>query len=102
MRRWRPLLFALGLALTLALALHVTDFALTLWQRLSEASPLFLALYGLLIALVAWLLRFGHVASFVSDTVLTGFKAGAAIVIAGTQLPKLLGIDASSKELFPL
>lgn len=55
MRRWRPLLFALGLALTLALALHVTDFALTLWQRLSEASPLFLALYGLLIALVAWL-----------------------------------------------
>ena len=54
------------------------------------------------IALVAWLLRFGHVASFVSDTVLTGFKAGAAIVIAGTQLPKLLGIEASSKELFPL
>ena len=55
-----------------------------------------------LIAFVAWLLRFGHVASFVSDTVLTGFKAGAAIVIAGTQLPKLLGIEAHGKDLFPL
>jgi high affinity sulfate transporter 1 len=54
------------------------------------------------IALVAWLFRFGHVASFVSDTVLTGFKAGAAIVIAGTQLPKMLGIDAQAKDLFPL
>ncbi|MBY0280126.1 SulP family inorganic anion transporter [Candidatus Binatia bacterium] len=54
------------------------------------------------IAFIAWLLRFGHVASFVSDTVLTGFKAGAAIVIAGTQLPKLLGIDARAKELFPM
>ena len=54
------------------------------------------------IALVAWLLRFGHVASFVSDTVLTGFKAGAACVIAGSQLPKLLGMDASAKELLPM
>lgn len=60
------------------------------------------ALLVAMIALVAWLLRFGHVASFVSDTVLTGFKAGAAIVIGGTQLPKLLGIDAHAKELFPM
>jgi len=60
------------------------------------------ALLVALIALVAWLLRFGHVASFVSDTVLTGFKAGAAVVIAGTQLPKMLGIDASAKELVPI
>jgi high affinity sulfate transporter 1 len=44
------------------------------------------------IAIIAWLLRFGHIASFVSDTVLIGFKAGAAIVIAATQLPKVLGL----------
>jgi SulP family sulfate permease len=54
------------------------------------------------IALLAWLLRFGHVASFVSDTVLTGFKAGAAIVIAGTQLPKLLGVEAGASDLLPM
>jgi high affinity sulfate transporter 1 len=54
------------------------------------------------IALIGWMLRFGHVASFVSDTVLTGFKAGAAIVIAGTQLPKMLGVETEAKELFPL
>lgn len=60
------------------------------------------ALLVAVIALLAWALRFGHVASFVSDTVLTGFKAGAAIVIAGTQLPKMLGVEAKAKELFPL
>lgn len=54
------------------------------------------------IAIIGWALRFGHVASFISDTVLTGFKAGAAVVIASTQLPKLLGIDAKHTELFPL
>lgn len=55
-----------------------------------------------IIAFIGWLLRFGHVASFVSDTVLAGFKAGAAIVIAGTQLPKLLGVEAQAKDLVPL
>lgn len=54
MHRWRPLLYALALALALALFLHATDFALTLWQRLADAPPLFLALYGALIVLLAW------------------------------------------------
>ena len=55
-----------------------------------------------IVCFIAWALRFGHVASFISDTVLTGFKAGAAFVIAGTQLPKLLGLEAKAKELFPM
>jgi sulfate permease, SulP family len=54
------------------------------------------------VAFLAWLLRFGHVASFISDTVVTGFKAGAAFVIAGTQLPQLLGVETEAKDLFPL
>ncbi len=70
-------------------------------QRHAELAAAISVLVAL-IALVAWLLRFGHVASFVSDTVLTGFKAGAAVVIAGTQLPKMLGIDAKAKELVPI
>jgi sulfate permease, SulP family len=42
--------------------------------------------------LVAGLLRLGFVANFISEPVLTGFKAGIAIVIVFKQIPALLGI----------
>jgi MFS superfamily sulfate permease-like transporter len=38
------------------------------------------------------LLRLGFVASFISEPVLIGFKAGIGVVIVADQLPKLLGI----------
>src|ERR1700756_2522446 len=37
-------------------------------------------------------LRLGFIANFISDPVLTGFKAGIGIVIVVDQVPKLLGI----------
>ena len=40
----------------------------------------------------AWLLRLSTLTSFISETVLLGFKAGAALSIAVTQIPALLGI----------
>ena len=43
------------------------------------------------IALVAWLVRAGSIVNFISETVLVGFKAGVALYIASTQLPKLFG-----------
>jgi high affinity sulfate transporter 1 len=42
---------------------------------------------------IAYLVKLSSLVNFISDTILTGFKAGAALVIASTQLPKLLGID---------
>jgi high affinity sulfate transporter 1 len=42
--------------------------------------------------LVAWLLRLGFVASFISEPVLVGFKAGIGLVIVLDQLPKLFGV----------
>jgi len=39
----------------------------------------------------AWLLRLSSLVDLISDSVLTGFKAGAGITIAVTQLPGLLG-----------
>lgn len=39
----------------------------------------------------AWLARAGVIVNFVSETVLIGFKSGIAFVLAGTQIPKLLG-----------
>src|SRR5207249_1814746 len=41
------------------------------------------------IGITAWALRLGNIANFVSETVLSGFKVGAGLVIASTQLPKL-------------
>src|SRR5262245_51273515 len=43
------------------------------------------------IAFIGWLVRAGAVVNFISETVLTGFKAGVALYIASTQLPKLFG-----------
>jgi len=42
--------------------------------------------------LAAWLLRLGFLADFISAPVLTGFKAGIAVVVIVDQLPKLLGV----------
>ena len=50
------------------------------------------ALLTAAIAFIAWLARAGSAVSFISETVLIGFKAGVALHLASTQLPKLCGI----------
>jgi SulP family sulfate permease len=52
------------------------------------------------ILLVARLLRLGFVANFISDPVLTGFKAGIGLVIVVDQLPKLLGLHIKKEGFF--
>ena len=47
------------------------------------------------LAFGAWLLRAGALVNFVSETVLIGFKAGVALTLASTQLPKLFGIPGA-------
>lgn len=49
------------------------------------------ALLVALIALIAWLVKAGAIVNFISETVLIGFKAGVALYLASTQLPKLFG-----------
>src|SRR6266403_2734751 len=44
------------------------------------------------VCIFAWILRLSTLTSFISETVLLGFKAGAALSIAVTQIPALLGI----------
>lgn len=50
--------------------------------------------------LVAGMLRLGFVASFISDPVLTGFKAGIGVLILADQLPKLLGLHLDKSGFF--
>ena len=58
---------------------------------LISASATLAFLVGVLL-LLASLLRLGIVASFISEPVLVGFKAGVGLVIVVDQIPKLLGI----------
>jgi SulP family sulfate permease len=49
---------------------------------------------------LAWLFRLSVLVNFISESILTGFKAGAALVIAATQLPKLLGVPGGGDDFF--
>jgi high affinity sulfate transporter 1 len=49
---------------------------------------------------LAGVLRLGFLANFISDPVLTGFKAGVGLVIVVDQIPKLLGIHIAKGQFF--
>jgi high affinity sulfate transporter 1 len=52
------------------------------------------------LAVAAWALRLSTLTSFVSDTILVGFKAGAGLSIAMTQLPSALGVPGGGDHFF--
>jgi len=61
------------------------------------------ALTALVIAamcVVAWLLRLSSLVNFISETILLGFKAGAALTIGLSQLPKLFGVKGGGEGFF--
>jgi SulP family sulfate permease len=61
------------------------------------------ALTALMVAgfsLLVWLLEGGSVVSFVSETVLIGFKSGVALYLVSTQLPKLFGIKGTHGDFW--
>jgi sulfate permease, SulP family len=60
----------------------------------------FTAIIVAVLAIGAGLLRAGFVVNFISESVLTGFKAGAALFIASSQLAKLFGIEGVQGNFF--
>jgi len=64
--------------------------------QLAMASAVMVAIVGLL----GWLFRLGNMVNFISETVLSGFKVGAGLVIISTQLPKLFGIATGGSNFF--
>jgi high affinity sulfate transporter 1 len=67
--------------------------------RLLTATATLAALVGVLLVL-AGALRLGVVANFVSEPVLTGFKAGVGLVIVLGQVPKFLGFPSVKGSFF--
>jgi high affinity sulfate transporter 1 len=49
---------------------------------------------------LAWIMRLGSFVNFISESVLLGFKAGAALSIISMQLPKLLGVTGGGENFF--
>jgi high affinity sulfate transporter 1 len=66
------------------------------WADIAALTALVLAV----IAIIAFLLRLSSLVSFISETILLGFKAGAALTIAMTQLPKLFGVAGGGEHFF--
>jgi high affinity sulfate transporter 1 len=66
------------------------------WAAIASLTALVVAALSVL----AWLLRLSGLVHFISGTILTGFKAGAALTIAMTQLPKLFGVPGGGDNFF--
>ena len=52
------------------------------------------------LSLFAWLLRLSALVKLISDSILVGFKAGAGLTIAMTQLPSLFGVTGGGHNFF--
>lgn len=53
-----------------------------------------------LFCFLAWIMRLGSFVNFISESILLGFKAGAALSIASMQLPKLFGVAGGGDNFF--
>jgi sulfate permease, SulP family len=52
------------------------------------------------LCLLAWLFRLSELVTLISDSILVGFKIGAGLTIAMTQLPSLFGIAGGGHNFF--
>lgn len=86
-------------AISLLVGVTVADMAAGNPGRWADIA----ALTALIVAgmcFLAWLLRLSSLVNFISETILLGFKAGAALTIAMTQLPKLFGVKGGGESFF--
>ncbi|TDO93971.1 SulP family inorganic anion transporter [Flavobacterium sp. 245] len=93
----------LAIGPTSAISLLVGTTTVTMAQgdmnRWAEIASL-TALVFAVMAVLAYLLKLSGIINFISETVLVGFKAGAAITIGLTQLPKLFGVKGGGDNFF--
>lgn len=66
------------------------------WVDISSLTALVLAV----MSVMAYILRLSSIINFISETVLVGFKAGAAITIGLTQFPKLFGVAGGGDSFY--
>jgi SulP family sulfate permease len=84
-------------AISLLIGSSISSIAHGDVQRWSDIASL-TALVFAGMAMLAYLLRLSGIINFISETVLVGFKAGAALTIGLTQLPKLFGVKGGGEN----
>jgi sulfate permease, SulP family len=52
------------------------------------------------LCLIAWALRLSAIVKLISDSILVGFKAGAGLTIAVTQIPSFIGVRGGGHNFF--
>lgn len=90
----RQLVIALDASTAAMLAAAVAPLA-SGPERYAQLAALVALLVGVML-IVAGTIRIGFLADFLSEPLLIGYQAGLAIVVASSQLPKLLGIPVES------
>ncbi len=73
---------------------NLTNGDVQRWVDLASLSALIFAAMSIL----AYIIRLSSIINFISETVLVGFKAGAAITIGLTQLPKIFGVPGGGES----
>lgn len=86
-------------AISLLIGVTIANMAYGDPQRWADIAS-FTALVFAAMSLLAYFLRLSGIINFISDTVMLGFKAGAALAIATTQLPKLFGVPGGGDNFF--
>jgi sulfate permease, SulP family len=93
----------LAIGPTSAISLMIADTVATMAdgdaQRYAQIASLTACMVALL-CLTAWLLRLSVLVRLISDSILVGFKAGAGLTIAMTQMPSLLGVAGGGHNFF--
>jgi high affinity sulfate transporter 1 len=66
------------------------------WNAIADLTALVVAV----ICILAFIFKLSSLVNFISDSILLGFKAGAALSIMLTQLPKLFGVEGGGSNFF--
>ncbi|WP_321789887.1 SulP family inorganic anion transporter [Paraburkholderia sp. J94] len=86
-------------AISMLVGVTVVDMAGGDPERFASIAALTAVLIAVM-CLLGWILRLSSLVNFISETILLGFKAGAALTIALTQLPKLFGVKGGGEQFF--
>ena len=86
-------------AISLMIAGTVGEMAGGDMQRYAQIASL-AAFTVAALSLLAWLLRLSVLVKLISDSILVGFKAGAGLTIAMTQMPSLFGVEGGGHNFF--
>src|SRR5882672_11370327 len=86
-------------AISLMIAGTVGEMAGGDMQRYAQIASL-AAFTVAALSLLAWLLRLSVLVKLISDSILVGFKAGAGLTIAMTQMPSLFGVKGGGHNFF--